>query len=78
MGNLGYIRVRDEVCPGADWNSKKRRGFVTYSWAVPGSKEAVPKISYQVYDEDWDWIISAGAYEIDFNSGAGHIRNILI
>ena len=53
---------------------KKGGGFVTYSWAVLGRKEAAPKISYQDYDEDWDWIISARAYEIDFNSGAEHIR----
>lgn len=58
--------------------AKKGGGFITYSWAVPGSEEAAPKISYQEYDEDWDWIISAGAYEMDFDSGAEHIRNILI
>lgn len=58
--------------------AKKGGGFITNSWAVPGRKEAAPKISYQEYDEDWDWIISEGAYETDFNSGAEHIRNILI
>ena len=59
-------------------SAKKGGGFVIYSWTVPGSEEAALKISYQEYDEDWDWIISAGAYEMDFNSGAEHIRNILI
>lgn len=58
--------------------AKDGGGFVTYSWNLPGREEAAPKVSYQEYDEEWDWIISAGAYEMDFNAGADHIRTILI
>ena len=58
--------------------AKDGGGFVTYSWNLPGREEAAPKVSYQEYDEEWDWIISAGAYEMDFNAGADHIRTIVI
>lgn len=57
--------------------AKEGGGFVRYTWNLPGSEKTGEKISYQAYDEDWDWIVSAGAYSIDFNEGANHIKVLL-
>ncbi len=40
----------------------KGKGFVTYQWALPGSDEISPKLSYVNYYEPWDWIIGTGVY----------------
>lgn len=48
-------------------------GFVTYAWTLPGSDSIGDKITYQKYDSDWGWIVSAGAYVQDFNDSANLI-----
>ncbi len=48
-------------------------GFTTYAWTLPNSESIGDKIVYQEYDPDWEWIVSAGAYEMDFNSEAKQI-----
>ena len=53
--------------------AKNGSGFVTYDWTLPNSEQIGTKISYQEYDPDWEWIVSVGAYEIDFNEEANDI-----
>ena len=55
-------------------------GFTTYTWPFPNSKTNGTKIVYSMADSaGWGWIISAGTYISDFNSGADAIlMNILI
>jgi methyl-accepting chemotaxis protein len=55
-------------------------GFTTYKWPLPNSKTNGTKIVYSMEDTaGWGWIISAGTYTSDFNSGADVIlTNILI
>lgn len=40
-------------------------GFITLNYTKPNSNEAVTKISYVKYIEDWDWIITTGFYKDD-------------
>ena len=45
-------------------------GFLEYGWTLPNSEDIGTKISYQAYDSDWQWIVSAGAYKLDFDVAA--------
>lgn len=58
--------------------AKEGGGYVSYIWNLPASEDTAPKITYQEYDAEWDWIISAGSYEMDFNAGASHILTLII
>ncbi|WMJ85272.1 methyl-accepting chemotaxis protein [Anaerocolumna sp. MB42-C2] len=53
-------------------------GFVCYTWTLPGSEKLGEKISYQELDTNWGWIVSAGAYMSDYNSGSLQILRILL
>lgn len=54
-------------------------GFLEYQWTLPNSETVGTKISYQAYDEDWQWIVSVGAYKQDFDASANYILlNLLI
>lgn len=49
-------------------------GFVRYDWPTPTNPDKYsPKITYSLVDPVWGWIIAAGTYEIDFNSGANKV-----
>lgn len=50
--------------------AKDGTGFLKYAWNLPDSEAIGSKITYQEYDSDWDWIVSAGTYEQDFNAPA--------
>lgn len=56
----------------------KGGGFIDYSWTLPNSEKIAEKVSYQAYDEDWGWIISAGAYKFEFNNPAKNMLNNMI
>lgn len=56
----------------------KSGGFVYYSWLFPNSKKVGRKISYCNYFPEWDWIVVATAYELDFNRSANVILLILL
>ncbi|QTD42914.1 methyl-accepting chemotaxis protein [Sporosarcina sp. Te-1] len=46
-------------------------GFVKYDWPTPSNPDiTAPKITYSLVDPHWGWIIAAGTYEMDFNTGA--------
>lgn len=55
-------------------------GFATYDWTLPGSEAIGTKITYQEYDADWGWIVSAGSYMVDYNQAATRIGmlNLLV
>ncbi|MBS7525869.1 methyl-accepting chemotaxis protein [Fusibacter paucivorans] len=54
-------------------------GYVSYAWTLPDSEEIGTKLSYQSYDPDWEWIVSAGAYAMDFDAAAnGILFNMII
>lgn len=48
-------------------------GFVRYTWKYPNSESFGEKITFQKVDPNWDWIVIAGTYMTDFNSGANEI-----
>ncbi|PIE77273.1 MAG: hypothetical protein CSA13_00110 [Clostridiales bacterium] len=52
--------------------AKEGGGFFEYDWVLPHSETVSKKIAYQVYDEKWQWILSASSYMDDFNEGATH------
>ncbi len=56
----------------------KGGGYVEYDWNLPNSEAIESKISYQNYDPDWGWIISAGAYESEFNKQATSMLTIIL
>ncbi|MEW9699413.1 methyl-accepting chemotaxis protein [Paenibacillus sp. SI8] len=53
-------------------------GFTTYMWSLPGSKKEGMKITYAEMDPSWGWIVAAGSYMQDYNSGQTHILNTII
>lgn len=58
--------------------AKNGGGYLEYDWFLPNTEIVESKISYQNYDEDWGWIISAGAYESEFNVQASRMLQILL
>lgn len=48
-------------------------GYVSYTWELPNSQKTGEKITYQDYDAEWGWVVSAGTYMQDFNSSANVI-----
>lgn len=48
-------------------------GYLTYTWTYPNSEAYGEKITFQKVDPNWDWVVIAGTYMTDFNSGANEI-----
>jgi EAL domain-containing protein (putative c-di-GMP-specific phosphodiesterase class I)/GGDEF domain-containing protein len=48
-------------------------GFMTYNWNLLNSDQVGQKYAYGLYFEEWDWIVVASAYAVDFNSDANQI-----
>lgn len=54
-------------------------GFATYEWPLPDNPNVhEPKITYAEKDPNWDWIVCAGAYLVDFNAGANRVLYVLL
>ncbi|MCH1626509.1 methyl-accepting chemotaxis protein [Ferdinandcohnia quinoae] len=54
-------------------------GFSYYEWPLPyNESEIAPKVSYSKMDPNWDWIVAAGTFMVDFNEGADHLLNVLV
>ena len=47
--------------------AKNGGGYTTYYFPKPGEKEASPKLSYSIYEPQWDLIIGTGFYLDDVN-----------
>jgi methyl-accepting chemotaxis protein len=48
-------------------------GYLYFDWFLPGTETHAKKVTYQEYDEDWQWVIMNGTYMSDFNAGAKKI-----
>lgn len=60
-------------------NSDKGGEFVSYEWPLPNNPDQIAeKIVYGEKDPNWGWVVVAGSYLSDFNSGANKILTILI
>ena len=54
-------------------------GYVEYQWPLPNDPNTTaPKIVYTELDPDWGWVVCAGAYRMDFDSGANQILDLLL
>lgn len=53
-------------------------GFLTYAWNLPNSEEIGEKISYQEYEPNWGWIVTAGTYMSDFNQGSASLFRVIL
>ncbi|MFD2706686.1 methyl-accepting chemotaxis protein [Salibacterium lacus] len=54
-------------------------GFVNYEWPLPNNEDvSEPKIIYAEYDQEWDWVIAAGSYMMDYNEGASNVLSIML
>ncbi|SFN71149.1 methyl-accepting chemotaxis protein [Proteiniclasticum ruminis] len=71
-GGTGFKFVQEQIKIGMNGG-----GFLRYAWTLPNSEKIGYKISYQEYDKDWDWVVSASAYEEDFNEGAENILMLI-
>lgn len=58
--------------------AKNGGGFLHYGWTLPNSEKVGLKMAYQEYDADWDWVVSASAYELDFNDAANQILYMIL
>ncbi len=58
--------------------AKNGGGALEYTWTLPNSEKTATKISYQEYYEPWDWVVSASAYEMDFNKSANTILIVIL
>lgn len=67
-GGSGFKLVQEQIKAAQSGN-----GFLEYAWTLPNSEDIGTKISYQAYDADWQWIVSAGAYKLDFDVAANGI-----
>jgi methyl-accepting chemotaxis protein len=52
-------------------------GFYTYDWPLPNSKQIATKITYVEEAPAWGWVVCAGSYMSDFNSGASQVLIVL-
>ncbi|AOM83984.1 EAL domain-containing protein [Salisediminibacterium beveridgei] len=64
----GYLFVQDKINQAMDGG-----GFVHYTWNLPFEEETGEKVVYADYDEDWEWVVTAGTYMTDFNEDANAI-----
>lgn len=53
--------------------------FVYFEWALPNDpNKSDKKILYSELDPNWDWVVVAGSYMADYNSGANQILYLLL
>ncbi|MGF1695265.1 cache domain-containing protein [Vibrio lamellibrachiae] len=55
--------------------SKQKGGFVDYQWHKPSKLEPLPKLSYAVGLEKWQWMIGTGVYLDDIEQQVRHMHN---
>lgn len=52
-------------------------GFTYYEYPLPNDENTIaPKVSYTKIDSNWNWIIGAGTYMVDFNKSANKVLYI--
>lgn len=59
--------------------AQQNGGFVIYNYGLPDNPSKIErKIVYSALYPDWGWVVTAGTYEQDFNSGAKHVLTIML
>lgn len=68
-------KSKDEILLVQDSINKAKNGggFTYYDWTLPNSEAIGTKMVYNELDPNWGWIVTAGSYETDFNSGAMNV-----
>jgi methyl-accepting chemotaxis protein len=69
----GFYYIKDMIEKG-----KNGGGFTVYDWPLPGSTKEAPKITYAEMSPVWGWVICAGSYMQDYDSGQTKIFNSII
>lgn len=49
-------------------------GFYRYNWRKPSEDKKVPKMSYSVYSDKWQWMLGTGVYLDDVYSQLGSLQ----
>jgi two-component system NarL family sensor kinase len=55
--------------------AKKGGGFVDYFWHKPSKQEPLPKLSYAVSLDKWQWMVGTGVYLDDVEDQISHMQN---
>ncbi|WP_165311224.1 cache domain-containing protein [Vibrio ziniensis] len=50
-------------------------GFVDYLWHKPSTKEPLPKLSYAISLDKWQWMVGTGVYLDDIERQVSHMQN---
>ncbi|NVJ55080.1 MAG: cache domain-containing protein [Vibrionaceae bacterium] len=50
-------------------------GFVDYLWHKPSMKEPLPKLSYAISLDKWQWMVGTGVYLDDIERQVSHMEN---
>ncbi|UOF91659.1 methyl-accepting chemotaxis protein [Fodinisporobacter ferrooxydans] len=75
MKSVDGVMIGQEIVKQALIN---HGGFTYYSFPLPNSKQIAPKIVYSEKAPAWGWIVCAGSYLQDYNSGAAQVLYILL
>lgn len=69
----GFYYIKDMIA-----KSMQGGGFTLYDWPLPNSEKEARKITYAMQvPGEWGWIVAAGSYMKDYNTGEGHILNAI-
>lgn len=68
----GFYYIQDVIKQGQSGG-----GFTYYKWPLPNGKKEAVKITYAQKTNDWNWIVVAGSYLKDYNSGQSRILNAI-
>ena len=52
-------------------------GFTYYDYFLPNSDEIAEKVNYTKAFPEWEWVVGAGTYMMDFNKPANSILNLI-
>lgn len=55
--------------------AKRGGGYVDYFWHKPSKQEPLPKLSYAVSLDKWQWMVGTGAYLDDVEDQISHMQN---
>ncbi|MDF2925024.1 MAG: chemotaxis protein [Paenibacillaceae bacterium] len=59
-------------------NGTAEGGFSYYENQLPGTESIAQKVTYSRLDPHWGWVVAAGSYLQDFNSGSDVIRHVMV
>jgi len=52
----------------------KGRGYSDYMWPKPGHEKPIRKISFVIFEPDWQWILGTGIYVEDLNAKSNTLK----